>query len=221
MMTAPEKRLAQQAYEKILNSILSGQAEPGELINERRLAETLEMSRTPVRDALLMLESEGLLVRQGARGLQVKQMRVEDYMEALQVRLLLEPEIARRASGRLPVGDARALAEDFQKLIDDEAAGAPPPDRLVVRGVDDRLHGTMADAAGNTQLAQIVRSLRRQTQIFDLRSMPERLTGTCREHLEILNAARAGEGERAAEAMRQHLENVRISIISRLSWGMG
>ena len=95
MLNTPDKRLALQAYEQILDLILTGSAQPGELVNERRLADALKMSRTPVRDALLMLEGEGLLLRQGSRGLQVKQMRIEDFMDALQVRLLLEPPVAR------------------------------------------------------------------------------------------------------------------------------
>ena len=105
MLNTPDKRLALQAYERILELILGGVAKPGELLNERRLAEALNMSRTPVRDALLMLEGEGLLLRQGSRGLQVRQMRIEDYMDALQVRLLLEPAVARMAAGR--VGNTR------------------------------------------------------------------------------------------------------------------
>ncbi|WP_319496273.1 GntR family transcriptional regulator [uncultured Cohaesibacter sp.] len=97
MLIETSKRLAQQAYEQILELILTGKAEPGEMLTERRLAETLDMSRTPIRDALLMLESEGLLKRHGSRGLQVKQMRIEDYMEVLQIRQMLEPEAARLA----------------------------------------------------------------------------------------------------------------------------
>ena len=88
MLQAPDTRLAPRAYERLLALILSGELRPGDLVNERRLADLLGMSRTPVRDALLMLENEGLLERQGNRGLQVKQMRIEDYMEALQVRML-------------------------------------------------------------------------------------------------------------------------------------
>lgn len=217
MLIETDKRLALQAYEQILNLILSGAAEPGVMITERRLAETLSMSRTPIRDALLMLEGEGLLIRQGSRGLQVKQMRLEDYMDALQVRELLEPEAARLAAGRMPRPELDALAETLATLLDDATNSRPRPDRGVVRDVDDRLHGGVSDAAGNPQLAQIIKSLRRQTQIFDLRSVPERLEATCREHLAIINALQEGRGDDAAAAMRQHLGGVRESIIRRLS----
>lgn len=217
MLIETDKRLALQAYEQILNLILSGTAEPGVMITERRLADTLNMSRTPIRDALLMLEGEGLLMRQGSRGLQVKQMRIEDYMDALQVREMLEPEAARLAAGRMPQAELDSLTDVLNGLLDDAAKGKPKPDRSVVRNVDDRLHGGVSDAAGNPQLAQIIKSLRRQTQIFDLRSVPERLEATCREHLAIITAIQEGRSDDAATAMRQHLGGVRDSIIRRLS----
>lgn len=217
MLIETDKRLALQAYEQILNLILSGAAQPGAMVTERRLAETLNMSRTPIRDALLMLEGEGLLIRQGSRGLQVKQMRIEDYMDALQVRLLLEPEAARLAAGHMPAAALNELEADLKTLLGHPEDGEGKPDRGSVRDVDDRLHGGIGDAAGNPQLAHIIRTLRRQTQIFDLRSMPERFDATCREHLAIVSALREGRGDDAAQLMRDHLSHVKDSIIGRLT----
>lgn len=217
MLIETDKRLALQAYEQILNLILSGVAQPGAMVTERRLAETLSMSRTPIRDALLMLEGEGLLIRQGSRGLQVKQMRIEDYMDALQIRQLLEPEAARLAAGRIPAAALDSLATDLKTLLGNPEDSEGKPDRSSVRDVDDRLHGGIGDAAGNPQLAQIIRTLRRQTQIFDLRSMPERFAATCQEHLDIVMALRDGDGDAAARLMRLHLDHVKDSIIGRLT----
>ena len=214
MLTTPDKRLALQAYERILELILSSGLQPGELINERRMAELLTMSRTPVRDALLILEGEGLLVRQG-RGLQVKQMRIEDYMDALQVRLLLEPAVARMAAGQLPQSEIAAIRSQLQDILASD--NADRVDRAMVRDVDERLHGCIAEASGNPQLSQIITTLRRQTQMFDLRSMPERLCDTCAEHLTIIDAIAEGDGEAAATAMAAHLQRVRDSIIKRLA----
>ncbi|MBE2276321.1 MAG: GntR family transcriptional regulator [Rhodobacteraceae bacterium] len=215
MLNTPDKRLALQAYERILELILGGVAKPGELLNERRLAEALNMSRTPVRDALLMLEGEGLLLRQGSRGLQVRQMRIEDYMDALQVRLLLEPAVARMAAGR--VGNTR-IAQLRDQIAEVLAAGRDgPADRGLVRDIDEDLHGMISDTIENQQLSSIIQTMRRQTQMFDLRAVPERRADTCAEHLAILDALEAGDGERAATAMTDHLKQVRNSIIARLS----
>ncbi|QBY01345.1 GntR family transcriptional regulator [Rhodophyticola sp. CCM32] len=216
MLKETDKRLALQAYEKVLDLILSGEAQPGDLLNERRLAEHLDMSRTPVRDALLMLEGEGLLVRQGKRGLQIKQMRIEDYMDALQIRTFLEPEVARMAAMDLEEGALDDLAATLKQLVERAATGQARIERDEVRGVDEQLHGLIADAAGNQQLSSIIRMLRRQTQIFDLKRLPERLEDTCREHLAIIDALNSRRGDDAAAAMRTHLDKVRASIVARL-----
>ncbi|MFZ9449981.1 MAG: GntR family transcriptional regulator, partial [Alphaproteobacteria bacterium] len=88
----PDRRLASQAYEQLLDLIMSGQLRPGTMIQERRLAEHLRMSRTPLRDALLMLEHDGLVSRPGGRGLQVRHLDLDGFIENLAIRRLLEPE---------------------------------------------------------------------------------------------------------------------------------
>jgi DNA-binding GntR family transcriptional regulator len=217
MLNVPDTRLALQAYDRILGMIMSGEARPGTLVNERQLGHALHMSRTPIRDALLMLEREGLLVRQGPRGLQIKQMKIEDFMNALQIRLLLEPEAARIAAGRVPAAARAELEARLRALLAAAEDSEAPVDREEVRGVDNGLHGLIAEASGNGQMAAIIRTLRRQTQIFDLKSLPERLHDTCREHLAIVGALGMQDGTRAAEAMKVHLEQVRQSIITRLA----
>lgn len=214
MLNAPDKRLALQAYDEILRLIETGDAKPGEIVTERRLAEKLSMSRTPIRDALLILEGEGLLIRQGSRGLQVKQIRIEEYMDMLQIRLLLEPAIARMTAGKFPAENIRDLRSNLNELLQSTGSEA---DREQVRGVDEDLHGGLAQASGNPQLAQIIQNLRRQTQIFDLRAMPERMEETCKEHLRLLDAIEAGDGAEAERAMTDHLELVRDSIIAKLA----
>lgn len=214
MLSAPDKRLALQAYDEILQLIESGAAKPGDVVTERRLAERLSMSRTPVRDALLMLEGEGLLIRHGSRGLQVKQMRIEEYLDALQIRLLLEPPVARMAAGKMPKDEIAKLQAELEKLLEGTEAEA---DRAVVRAVDEALHDGLVRAVGNERLAQIIQTLRRQTQMFDLRAMPERLEDTCREHLALLDAVLKGDGAAAEAAMTHHLACVRDSIIAKLT----
>ena len=216
-MNTPDRRLALQAYEQVLDLIMSRQIRPGEFLNERRLAEMLGMSRTPVRDALLVLEGEGLLIRQGRRGLQVKHMHVDDYLYALQVRLLLEPAVARMAAARVAGKELDELEAELKAVLANAGPNGTEVDHEQIRKVDKHLHGIITDAAGNPQLSSIVLGLRRQTQFFDLKRLPERVTDTCNEHLEIISALRAGDGDRAARAMTFHLDQVRASIITRLA----
>ena len=214
MLNAPDKRLALQAYDEILRLIQTGQAKPGEIITERRMAERLSMSRTPIRDALLMLEGEGLLIRQGSRGLQIRKVQIEEYMDTLQIRMMLEPPVARMTAGKMRKEKIQELRAALNGLLENPESEA---DREQVRGVDEDLHDGLASASGNPQLAQIIQTLRRQTQIFDLRAMPERLEETCKEHLRLLNAVEAGDGAAAEKAMLEHLQCVRDSIIGKLT----
>ena len=210
------ERLADRAYRQILDLILSGEAKPGDPLNERRLSEILDMSRTPVRDALLMLETEGLIARHGRLGVQIREMRIDEYVDALQVRMILEPAVARMAAGRVAAADLDALDRVLQQALADALAGRAA-DRAQTRRVDERLHGLISDSAGNPQLTQIVGTLRRKTQVFDLRNLPERAVDACREHIEIVAALRDADGDRAAQAMTRHLLEVRASILARLS----
>jgi DNA-binding GntR family transcriptional regulator len=187
------------------------------MIHERRLAEHLNMSRTPLRDALLLLERDGLVSRHGRSGLQIRHLDLAAFMDNLAIRRLLESEAARIAAGRV----APELLDDIRARLAAMLAcvAAAAPDRAEVRAIDEDLHAAITRAAGNAQMEEIIRTLRRQTLIFDLRSVPERLEDTCREHLAVVDALAAGSGEAAADAMRTHLDGVRQSIVARLAGG--
>ena len=192
------------------------QIQPGDLLNERRLAEMLDMSRTPARDALLILKGEGLLLRQGQRGLQVRRIQVDDFLDALQVRLLLEPAVALMAAGKVAGDILDALEDDLKAVLNNAGLTGTDVDREQTRRIDEHLHGVITSIAGNPKLSSIVLELRRLTQFFDLESLLERVTDTCNEHMEIIAALRMGDGERAARTITFHLDQVRASIIARL-----
>lgn len=217
MLNQPDTRLALQAYERILDMIVSRNLKPGSLIQERRLADHLQMSRTPVRDALLMLEAERLLVRSEGRGLQVRFMDIKDFVDNLSVRELLEPEAARLCIGRIDHAALDDLEMQLEDLLTTARSGGPAPERDHVRHVDQTLHDLIATGSGNAQIADIIRMLRNQTKIFDVRSIPQRLEATCLEHLEIVAALKQSDGETAAMAVRKHLAGVRQSIIVHLA----
>jgi len=213
-----EQRLAEKAYRRILDMILSGDVRPGDHLNERGLGKLLDMSRTPIRDALLMLEAEGLVVRHGRLGVQIKQMQLEEFMEALQIRQLLEPAIAGMAAGKVSVSKLDEIETELNAVLATCGPDAELVDRSRTSWIDDRLHGLISDSAGNSQLTSIVQTLRRKTQIFELKNVPERTESTCKEHLEIISGLRAGDGDRTAAAMSQHLDMVKASILAKLAW---
>ncbi|SHO67699.1 DNA-binding transcriptional regulator, GntR family [Pseudoxanthobacter soli DSM 19599] len=213
----PSRRLAHSVHRRLEDMIFTGKLHGGEVITERRLAEALEVSRTPLRDALLMLESEGLLKRRGTRYLEVRQMTVPEYMQILNIRRLLEPEAVRLSVGRID----RALLADVRAELEAVLSQVAPDGKLADPEVglraDTRLHDVVADAAGNPLMASMIRDLRRRTRIFDLGRMPDRAAAACQEHLDIVAALEADDGAAAAAAMVNHIDAVKASIIRHLS----
>lgn len=210
-----DRRLSDEAYDRIVQYIMSGGLPAGAVIQERVLAEELDLSRTPLRDALLLLEGEGLLVREGKRVLRVVSMDITRYMENLAIRRLLECEAARLAAGRIEAQRLDEMEAQLTRMLADYDTGIAPK-RDEVRRIDETLHGAIGVAAGNVQLAEIVANLRLKTHIFDLKNMPERFRDTCNEHLAIIVALRGDDGAAASAAIERHIGAVRDSIIARL-----
>lgn len=201
-------RMATLAYDRISSMLLAGHLRGGDLVQEGRLAEQLGLSRTPVRDALGRLEGEGLLTRIG-RLLIVRRVTVKEFLDLLHVRLLIEPEAAALAAEKL---DPEHLARLKDLVL--EMPEAVSHEQLW--SVDDQIHLDIVEAIHNDFLAQLVRTMRRRTRLFELAELPERRMSGREEHLALIEALMARDAERAKTAMRNHLEGVRAGVIRQL-----
>ena len=209
---SPDTTAAGAAYNAVLDRILTRELTPGAVLHEIRLAETLGVSRTPLREALRRLEGEGLVGRNGGRSLVVQSITVREYIEALHVRRLLESEAAFLAAEKI---DPDLVADLRARICAMMQSGEPTPgDHWTL---DDDIHGALARASGNDLLAAIVQALRRKTRLFNLKRMPNRFLPGCREHLTILDALDRRDGARARAAMAAHLDNVKASILDKLA----
>ncbi len=206
-----DRSLREIAYERLLDMLLSGGLRAGSPLQERRLADALNISRTPVREALRQLENEGLVMRQMGRLMTVGQVDMQDYIEALNVRKLLESEAAGLAAGRIDKATAERLRKAVWNLMEEED---PSPSRHWE--VDDLVHYTFAAAAGNKLLTTMIQDLRRRTHIFNTRRIPGRRRPGALEHLALIDAIAAGEADTARALMAEHLENVKSSIIQQV-----
>jgi DNA-binding GntR family transcriptional regulator len=204
--------LTSQVYEQLIDLLIRGELRPGDVITERRMAERLNASRTPVREALARLESEGLIYKQPNRGVTVSPFSTEAFVEVLNVRILLEADAARLAAGRLPPEKVERIRQALNGL-----AAKPSPTLSEIWDVDDFLHGEIADAAGNTLMASLIRDLRRRTHVYN--SYRQNITPSfgVQENTLLLDAIASGDQERAREAMVHHIETVKTAIIERLS----
>ena len=194
--------LAEQAYLDLRNRIMTRRLPAGQPLIEERLARSLDLSRTPLREALIRLLGEGLLVKFEGSSYAVRRITAVEYFQSMKVRLLLEPEAAARAAGQIAVSDAASLKTLITSL------GKKKHQVEEHWAADDRLHGLIADASGNIVLARTIQSARTPARLFELTNPFQRVAVDCEEHLAILDAAVKGDAKAAARAMQRHLHNL-------------
>lgn len=203
--------LAERAYEELGRLILTRRLPGGSLVVEGRLAQQLEVSRTPMREAILRLATEGLLIKHGSRSYAVRQVQPVEFFQALKVRELLEGEAVELAVGRVPMDAIRTLRQAILELgqIGTQAAAHWE--------MDDRLHLLFPESLGNGVLVRMIQQLRVITRLFELTSPAGRVAADVAEHVAILDAFAKGDGRRARAAMVTHLRNVAAEILDIVS----
>ncbi|MDQ0513093.1 GntR family transcriptional regulator [Ancylobacter amanitiformis] len=207
-----EESLSQMAYNDLLDRLIRREIPVGAVLQERRLAEALAISRTPVRDALNRLESEGFITRKPGGVLVVKEFSTRELIETLHVRQILEGEAVRLAAGRIPLAELDDAEQAIRALI-----AAPMPSAERDWEVDTRFHSMIATRSGNAVLAKQIHDLRLKTHMFNMDRVPERFEIGHREHLAIIEALRREDRDGARAGIQSHIENVKLSIIAKLS----
>ena len=171
------------------------------------LANRLGVSRTPVREAIRMLEHEGLVVMKPRRGAQVAKITEQELNDVLEVRKSLEMLAANKACERMTEEDMKAMREtgaEFRKL-----ALNPNCDLTALTEADVAFHDTIYRGTRNRRLNQILANLREQMYRFRLEylkdaSIRESLVS---EHEEIMKAVAGRDGELAADLIGEHIDN--------------
>jgi DNA-binding GntR family transcriptional regulator len=205
--------LGHSVHERLREMILAGELPAGTPLQEKVFAERLGVSRTPVREAVAKLTSEGLVTRSGGGLPTVSRISVSEIMEILHVRRLLESETARQAAS------VNASPEPFLALRGrlTQFLQGERPSVAEYADFDESLHSLVARTAGSNLLTELVKGLKLKTRMFDKGSIPERFEPGCHEHIEIIDAILARDPDRAELAMRTHIENARSAILNHLS----
>ncbi|MFW5415801.1 GntR family transcriptional regulator [Nocardiopsis sp. CNT-189] len=198
----------ERAYRHTKNAILDRRYAGGELVSEGDIASAVGVSRTPVREALLRLESEGLVRLYPKRGALVVPVSPEEIADVVEARRLIETHTAERAA-RAGGQDRAELAVRLTGRLDEmRAALGAGPDRPAFMAADRRFHREIVEASGNRILIGLYDSLRDR----QLRMMEEgartvrRMERNVEEHAVILEAVRAGDAEAARTAVTAHLD---------------
>jgi DNA-binding GntR family transcriptional regulator len=199
------RELTQRAYDEIRRRILDGEFLPSSPISEYQLAATLNISRTPVREALKRLEKDGLVWSIPNIGTFVAELSAQDIMEIYQVREGLEGMAARIAAEQMPEKDIEFLENEI--VFTEQVSSTALVDEIFER--DIRLHKLIIESTLNVRLGKILATLDDQMHrvriIFS--QSPDWVEAVVREHSSIVENIKARNGKGAENAMVQHLRS--------------
>ncbi len=204
--------LADCVFEKLENDILSGKYAYGELLTEVRLSEELQVSRTPVREAIRRLEQENILLVTG-KGIVVQGITKEDIRDILEVRLRIEGIAARYAAQRMDEQQKTALQEAVE-LQDFYVSRA---DSEHVQWQDHEFHELIYAGSGSITLQSTLVPLHRKAQKYRRASVEnkQRAVQSVAEHHAICEAILAGNADEAEQRMVEHIRMAQKSILGQ------
>lgn len=197
---------AERVYAYVKQAVLERRYAGGELLTEGELAEAVGVSRTPVREALLRLEVEGLLRLYPKKGALVLPVSAREIVDVVETRLLVEVHAARKA---VPL--SASVLSQLEELLERQKQLAEAGDLAEVAVTDRCFHATLVKATGNEILARLYDQLRdRQLRmgVAVMHAHPERIAKNIAEHTEILQALKDGDTEAAVAAVQGHVGSV-------------
>ncbi len=212
MNDKPRKLTANEAFETIRNKILTGRIKPGDRLHEGELATELGLSRTPVREAIRRLESDGLVVHEPHRGVTVNRLDNQAVSELYTIREVLEATAAALAAQHASEMEIAALSDLLARQKPDDAnpAEASRLNRIFHRAICDGAHNRYLNRTLDG-LAQSMALLGRTTL-----SLPGRQAEAIGEHTAILDAIARRDPAGAEAAARKHIRSAhkaRLAIL--------
>jgi DNA-binding GntR family transcriptional regulator len=192
--------------------ILGGDLPPGAFLAERPLALRLKMSTTPVRSALQRLEVEGLISISPQQGAVVRDFSLREITELYEIRMALEPFVARQIAGRLDSSQVARMNANLEAQRNN----------LVVRDIplcvqlDEDFHNLFSEFLDNREICRVMSQLHDRThrifnRVFSLN--PGRMEGSYQEHLVIAETIIQGDADLAARRVEAHLDYGRRALL--------
>jgi len=205
---------ADRVYRVIKRRILEGHYPAGSYVREATIGQELELSRTPIREALRRLVSDGWVEAIPHHGARVVSWTQRDVEEVFELRVLLEPQVVRRAATRMTPGSLAALSSLAERM---EALSYLGDHEVVdeIAMLNDRFHAELVAAADSPRLQRLLETIvqipvsRRSFHHYT----EEEMAGSMRHHRELIRALEAGDGEWGASVMRAHILAARAAQI--------
>jgi DNA-binding GntR family transcriptional regulator len=204
---AQRENLRDSVANALRAAVISGELKPGEVYSAPTLGARFGVSATPVREAMLDLVREGLVISLRNKGFRVTEVSDEDLDNVAAVRQLIEPPTIRDVVSAIPAADYPRL----RRLAEDIVVAAQAGDLIAYIEADRVFHVTLLAYSGNQKLVDVVSDLRSQTRLLGLTPLVEsgRLLPSATEHHELMDLVEAGDGEGAEQLMRRHIGHVR------------
>lgn len=202
--------LRDKVVDELRQRIVEGSYRPGTRLTEEALAEAFGVSRNPVREAIRVLAAEGFVVAHPRRSVTVATLTDQDVRDLFDVRLALEPLAARLAAERAGAEAGAALQE-----ITVEADRATADRQLdCLAELNTRFHATICDYSGNVLLQTMAGTLHARLQWVYRQSAAHRAGHSWAEHERLVDAIRAGDGDKAAGQAADHILNARAAALA-------
>ena len=202
--------LRYKVFKYIKAQIINGHYKPGESLVESKMADELSVSRTPIREAIRLLELEGLVDITPNKGAVVLGISRKDVEDIYAIRCLVEGLAARWAAERMSAIDMK----EMQKIVDLMDFYSKKCDMDELAELDNRFHHIIYEASGSKILNLTLGNLHQYVQIARLESLkvPHRLDCTLAEHHAVLNAFLEKNPEKAEAALGEHVHNAYLNI---------
>ena len=199
--------IADQIFDQLERDILTGRYSRGEILSELKLSKEMDVSRTPIREALLRLEQENLLQESG-RGMTVIGLSQEDMMDLYDIRLHLEGEMARRAAVSITeeqLSQLQELAELQRYYINKQGNSSSEH----TKNLDSDFHELLYSCCGSKMYAdELIRIHKKMTRYRRASiSKQSRAVQSNEEHLDICRALATHDAEKVEEAVLRHVRN--------------
>ena len=204
--------LSEVAYGQLAQAILTGELGPGTRMREVELADRFGISRTPIRDAMVRLEAEGLITHQPRQGAVVRSLSHREIMELYEMRQVLEGTAARNAAVHASEPERNEL-ERLNELMRD-SAGDPEK----VAGINRRFHAVLYECSHNRFLLLALESMANSMALLGPTTLAstDRTMTAAREHADILEAVALAQANQAEQAARAHIQSAQQARLELL-----
>lgn len=210
-----------QAYEKIKDGIISGRLKPEEPLSENRLSKEIQISRTPIREALMVLEQEGYVKLLPSKGAFVTKITLEDMKEIYDIRKLLEPFVALSSIYRVPDSEIQKLENQWNNIKKRLDSGEIIKWAELARA-DKDFHFTLIRYSSNKRVKRMLLSCHAQIERFQTISAESfaDIENTIQQHMVLITLLKHKDADRLSQVLYEHIVRGENKLLSEYMRGL-